>query len=49
MDAVASYHRFTTIRYFGVSGGQRKKFTALPSAHADSNCSSHSFALICLR
>jgi len=48
-DAVGSYHHFTptAIRYFGVSGGQRKKFArALPSAHVDSNCSSHSFALI---
>jgi len=48
-DAVASYHHFTAtaIRYFGVSGGQRKKFaSALPSAHVDSNCSSHCFALI---
>jgi len=48
-DAVESYHHFTatTIRYFGVSGGQRKKFTrALPSAHVDSNCSSHCFVLI---
>jgi len=28
MDALASYHHFTAtvIRYFGVSGGQRKKF-----------------------
>jgi len=48
-DAVASYHHFTAtaLRYFGASGGQRKKFArALPSAHVDSNCSSHSFALI---
>jgi len=48
-DAVASYHHFTaiTIRYFGVSGGQRKKFArALLSAHVDSNCSSHRFALV---
>jgi len=48
-DAVASYHRFTAtaIRYFGVSGGQRKKFArAPPSAHVDINCSSHCFALI---
>jgi len=48
-DAVASYHHFTAtvIRYFGVSGGQRKKFArALPSAHVDGNCSSHCFALI---
>jgi len=45
--AVASYHHFTAIRYFGVSGGQRKKFArVLPSAHFDSNCSSHCFALI---
>jgi len=49
MDAVASYHHFiaTSIRYFGVSGGQRKKFAiALPSVHVDSSCSSHCFALI---
>jgi len=49
MDAAASYHHFTAaaIRYFGVSGGQRKKFSrALPSAHVDSNYSSHCFALI---
>ena len=48
-DAVASYHHFTTtaIRYFGVSSDQRKKFaSALLSAHVDSNCSSHCFALI---
>jgi len=48
-DAVASYHHFTAtaIRYFGASGGQRKKFArALPSEHVDSNCSSHCFALI---
>jgi len=46
-DAVASYHHFIAIRYFGVSGGQRKKFArALPSAHVDSNCSSHYFALV---
>jgi len=48
-DAVASYNHFTTtaIRYFGVSGGQRKKFArALPSAHVDSNPSSHCFELI---
>jgi len=48
-DAVASYHHFTVtaIRYFGVSGGQRKKFArALPSAHVDSNWSSHCFELI---
>jgi len=48
-DGVASYRHFTAtaIRYFGVSGGQRKKFArALPSAHVDSNCSSHFFALI---
>jgi len=46
---VGSYHHFTAtaIRYFGMSGGQRKKFTrALPSAHVDSNCSSCCFALI---
>jgi len=48
-DAVASYRHFTAtiIRYFGVSGGQKKKFArALLSAHFDSNCSSHCFALI---
>jgi len=48
-DAVASYPHFTAtaIRYFGVSGGQRKKLArALPSAHVDNNCSSHCFALI---
>jgi len=48
-DAVASYHHFTAaaIRYFGVSGGQRKKFTrVISSAHVDSNCSSRCFALI---
>jgi len=40
-------HHFTAIRYFGVSGGQMKKFVrALPSANVDSNCSSHRFALI---
>jgi len=47
--AVASYHHFTAtaIRYFGVSGGRRKKLArALPSVHVDSNCSSHCFALI---
>jgi len=49
MDAVASYRNFTAtaVRSFGVSGGQRRKFTrALPSAHVDSNYSSHCFALI---
>jgi len=49
MDGVASYHHFTAtaIRYFGVYGGQRKEFArALPSAHFDSNCSSHCLALI---
>jgi len=48
-DAVASYHHFTATatRYFGVSGDQKIKFArALPSAHVDSNCSSHCFALI---
>jgi len=48
-NAVASYHHFTAtaIRYFGVSGGQRKKFArALPSAHVYSHCSSHCFGLI---
>jgi len=47
-DAVASYHHFTAtaICYFGVSGGQRKKFArALPLAHVDSSCSSHCFSL----
>jgi len=46
-DAVASYHHFTAtaICYFGVSGGQ-KFARALPSAHVDSNYSSHCFALI---
>jgi len=38
MDAVASYHHFTAIRYFGASGGQRKKFARAPlSVHVDSN------------
>jgi len=49
MDAAASYHHFTatTIRYFGVSGRQRKKFArALPSAQVDSNYSSHCFEMI---
>jgi len=46
-DAMASYHHFTAIRYFGASGGQRKNFErALPSAQVDSNCSSYCFALI---
>jgi len=48
-DAVASYHHFTApaIRYFGASGGQTKKLArASPSAHVDSNYSSHCFALI---
>jgi len=48
-DTVVSYHQFTAtaIHYFGASGGQRKNFArALPSAHVDSNCSSHCFALI---
>ena len=48
-DAAASYHHFTAtaIRYFGVSGGQRKKFAkVLLSAHVESNCSSHCFALV---
>jgi len=48
-DAVASYHHVITItiRYFGVSSGQSKKFArALLSAHVDSNCSTHCFALI---
>jgi len=46
-DAVVSYHHFTAIRYFGVSGGQKEKFArTFPSAHVDSNCSSHCFALI---
>jgi len=49
MDAVASYHHFTAtaICYFGVSGGQRKKFArALPSASVGSDCSYHCFLLI---
>jgi len=49
MDAVASHHHFTAtaIRYFSVSGGQRKKFArALPSAHVDNNCSSHCIAVV---
>jgi len=42
-----SYHHFIATRYFGVSGGQRKKLArALRSVHVDSNCSSHCFALI---
>jgi len=46
-DAVVSYHHFTAIRYSGASGGQRKKFArAPPSAHVDSNFSSHCFVLI---
>jgi len=48
-DAVESYHHITAtaIRYFGVSGDQKEKFArALPSAHVDSNCSSHCFPLI---
>jgi len=48
-DAVASYPHFTAtaIRYFGASGGQRKKFArAAQSARVDSNCSSHCFAMI---
>jgi len=48
-DAVASYHHLdvTAIRFFGVSGVQRKKFARLlTSAHIDSNSSSHCFALI---
>jgi len=48
-DAVASYHHFTAtaIRYFVVSGGQRKMFARdFPSAHTDSNYSSQCFALI---
>jgi len=47
-DWEVGYHHFTAtaIRYFGMSGGQRKKFArALPSAHVDSNCSSY-YALI---
>ena len=38
--ATALLHHFNAaaIRYFGVSGGQRKKFArALPSAHIDGN------------
>jgi len=49
MDAVASYHHFTAtaICYFGVSGGQRKKFArALMSASVGSDCSYHCFLLI---
>jgi len=47
MDAVASYNHFTATRYFDMSDGQRKKFArTLPSAHVDSNCSSHCLALI---
>jgi len=49
MDAVGSYHHFTAtgICYFGMSSRQRKMFArALLSAHVDSNCSSHCFALI---
>jgi len=48
-DAVVSYHHFTStaIRYFGASGGQRKKFARAPSsAHVASNRPSHCFALI---
>jgi len=44
-----SYHHFipTAIPYFGMGGGQSKKFArALPSIHVDSNCSSRCFALI---
>jgi len=50
-DEITSYHHFitTAIRqaYFGVSGGQWKKFArVLLSAHVGSYCSSHSFGLI---
>jgi len=46
-DAVASYYHFTAIHYFGVSGGQGKKFArVLLSAHVDRNSSPHCFALI---
>jgi len=41
MDALESYHHVTTtaIRYFGVSGVQRKTFArTLPSASLDGNC-----------
>jgi len=46
-DAVARRcHHFTAIGYFGVSGGQWKTLArALPSAHIESNCSSHCFAV----
>ena len=41
------FYRYRYSLYFGVSGGQRKNFArALPSAHVDSNYSSHCFALI---
>jgi len=41
-----SHFTVTAIRYFGVSGGQRKKFArAFPSAHIGNNCSSHCFVL----
>jgi len=49
MNVVASYHHFTAtaIRYFGVTGGQRRRFARAPlSAHVDSNYFSHCFALI---
>jgi len=48
-DAVGGYHHFAAaaIRYFGVSGGQRKNFArVLPSAHVENSSSSHYFALI---
>jgi len=45
-DAVGGYHH-AAIRYFGVSGGQRKNFArVLPSAHVENSSSSHYFALI---
>ena len=46
-DHHTSYHHFTAIRYFYVSGGQGKKLArALLSAHVYSNYSSHCFAPI---
>jgi len=41
-----SHFTVNAIRYFGVSGGQRKKFArTFPPAHVGSNCSSHFFVL----
>ena len=41
-----SHFTVAAIRYFGVSGVQRKKFArAFPSAHIGSNCPSHCFVL----